>query len=165
MDKIQNRIRYFFVNFMKNRPLCLLSTLGGLRDFLLGLGFIFGVDHVTNTLLYENFNALLPGIIAGFIFLLVGAFTMLTAFVDKIRYARWGLRFQSFIWLFSGLMYALDNKWIFAFMLGGYFSAMAGYLAYYYKYAPLWRRQKRQFRDDWIAQHDPFPHVTDKSRV
>ena len=160
-----NRIGYFFSDFLRNRPLCFLSTVGGLRDFLLGLGFIFSVDHITHTMLYSNFSEIAPGFFAGLMFTIVGGFTMLTAFVDKIKYARWGLRAQSFIWLFSGLMYALDGSWIFAFMLGGYFSVMAGYLGYYYKYAPLWAHQKREFRDKWIKQHDPFAHITDDSRI
>jgi hypothetical protein len=165
MSKMPNRIGYFFSDFLRNRPLCFLSTIGGLRDFLLGLGFIFSVNQITNTVLYQNFSAIAPGVYAGALFILMGGFTMLTAFVDKIRYARWGLRVQAFVWLFSAIMYALGGNWIFAFMLGGYFSVMAGYLAYYYKYAPLWARQKRDFRDQWIKQHDPFAHVTDSARI
>lgn len=148
----RNRVAYELRNFFNNRPLCLISTLIGIKDIGLGLGFIFGLYEIQRTLLYQNYDELIPGMsgyIAGGLFLVTGLITVITAIWDKIEITRIGLRVSAFVWLFSGIMYASDGNWILAVALGFVFSALAGYLAYYYKYAPMWRENKRKLREQY----------------
>lgn len=155
-----NKIRYQALNFVNNRPLCLISTLIGIKDFLLGLGFVLMIPEITRTFLFQNFDALVPGYsgpVAGAIFMIVAAVVIVTAVWDKIEVTRVFLRASAFLWLFSGIMYAADGNWVLAVALGFFMSVLSGYIAYYYKYAPLWRAQKRALREQFALDVTPAP--------
>lgn len=166
--KRRTKVWFHISNFINNRPLCLLSTLSGARDVIIGLGFLLSTIQIHNSQLYKNYDELIAGYSgewAGFLFVGAGLITMILAIIDHTKWVRVSLRFQALLWLFSGIMYAMDDNWVFALALGFYFSIVSGYLAYYYKYAPLWAQQKRQFRDEFIAKHDPLTHITDRARM
>jgi len=124
-------------SFLNNRPLCVIGMLSGLKDILVGTGFLFQFNQVTRTHLFQNFNELIPGYsgwIVGIFFILSGIVVITGESINKMKLARWGLRYQAYAWLFSGIMYTLDQEWILALILGGFFSVVSGYTAYYYKY-------------------------------
>lgn len=147
-----NRLTFFTSNLTNNRPLCFLSTVGGIRDVLIGLGFIFALEQIRQTRIFQNYEELIPGysgMAMGWLFLVVGLFVAVTALLDKTHWTRMGLRFQAYAWLFSTFMYALNGDFLLAAVFGIFFSVPAGYLSFYYKYAPLWAQQRHQFRLEW----------------
>lgn len=125
---------------------------------LIGLGFIFALEQIRQTRIFQNYEELIPGysgLAMGWLFLLVGGLVAVTALLDKTQWTRLGLRFQAYAWLFSTFMYALNGDFLLAATFGIFFSVPAGYLAFYYKYAPLWAEQKRAFRNKWIEERSP----------
>lgn len=157
ITKLGNKLVFFTANLTNNRPLCFLSTVGGIRDFLIGLGFVLGLEQIRQTRLFQNYDELFPGysgLVMGALFIAVGLFVAVTATLDKTEYTRFGLQFQAFAWLFSAIMYGMSGDFLLAAIFGVFFSVPAGYLAFYYRYAPLWAEQKRQFRDKWIEENE-----------
>lgn len=151
-----NKIGFFTANLTNNRPLCFMSMVGGIRDFLIGIGFVFGLEQIQQTRLFQNYDALVPGITgmgAGYLFLLIGLVVAVAALADRVEQTRLGLRFQAYAWLFSAIMYAMHGDFLLALIFGVFFSVPAGYLAFYYKYAPLWAEQKEEFRREWEEEH------------
>lgn len=139
--KLGNKLMFFTSNFTNNRPLCFLSTLGGIRDFLIGLGFVLGLEQIRQTRLFQNYDELFPGysgLVMGALFIVVGLFVAVTATLDKTKFTRFGLRFQALAWLFSAIMYALSGDFLLCAIFGVFFSIPAGYLAFYYQHSPLW---------------------------
>lgn len=133
-----------------------MSTVGGIRDLLIGLGFIFGLEQIQQTRIYQNYEELVPGhsgLAMGILFLVVGLFVAVTAILDKTKWTKIGLDFQAFAWLFSSLMYLMNGEVLLAVIFGVFFSIPAGYLAFYYKYAPLWAEKKRKFRRQWRIEN------------
>jgi hypothetical protein len=159
MSKIRqtlDKVDYFFVNFFNNRPLCLLSTTAGLRDIIIGLSFLLGLEQITSTQIYKNFDELVPGYSAtgaGLVFMLVGLFVAATATLDRIHLAKIGLEVQAIMWLFAAIMYAADNNWMLAIGFAGFISFVSGYISYYYKYSPVWAEQKAEFKRKWLEEH------------
>lgn len=152
-----NRLTFFTANLTNNRPLCFLSTVGGIRDVLIGLGFIFALEQIRQTRIFQNYEELIPGysgLAMGWLFLIVGGVVAVTALLDKTQWTQLGLRFQAYAWLFSTIMYALNGDFLLAAIFGIFFSVPAGYLAFYYKYTPLWAEQRSQFRREWKEKHD-----------
>jgi hypothetical protein len=135
---VWNRLAYFTANFTNNRPLCFLSTVGGIRDTLVGIGFIFGLEQIRQTRLFQNYDALFPGysgLLMGIAFIAIGLVVAVTATLDKTHITRRGLKIQAYAWLFSTLMYSFNGDFILAAIFGIFFSLPAGYLAFYYKYS------------------------------
>jgi hypothetical protein len=123
-------------NITNDRPLSFLSIVGGVRDILIGIGFILGLDEIRQTRLFMNYDALVPGysgIVVGVILLAVGLLVSVMATTKKIKPTRAGLTAQAFLWLFSTLMYALSGSYLLAVIFGIFFSLPAGYIAYQYK--------------------------------
>jgi hypothetical protein len=117
--------------------MAVLAAAGGLRDAAIGVGFLFSLAEIRQTLLYQNYNELIPGItgpIVGLAFILVGLFVAWCATAGRNREARFGLRVQAFLWLFSAFMYALNGGWLLAVIFGVGFSFFAGYLAFFQKH-------------------------------
>lgn len=163
-----DKVRCFMVDFTSNRPLCFLSSVGGARDFLIGLGFILGLSQIKQTHLFQNFNALIPGFsgpAVGWILLLVGLAVTIAAMVDNEPVTKAGLRVQQFLWLFSAFMYFLSGDIILGLVFGVFFSIPAGYLAFYYKHSPLWAAQKRRFQDVWNNEPDMLTGRNQPDRI
>ena len=139
-----------------DRPLSLMATGLGLRDIFVGLGFLFNFNDISTTLLYQNFNGLLPGsadgYLAGSLFLVLGLIVFVTAFMGKIHIASIGLRGQALVWLFSTIMYVINGQLLLAVIIGLFFCVAAGYLSFYFKYAPVLRHERQRI-GDVIRQH------------
>lgn len=153
-----NKLAFFTANLTNNRPLCFLSTCGGVRDSGIGVGFILGLEQIRQTRLFQNYDELVPGYTGmgvGVLLLIVGLIVAVTAVADKTKWTQIGLRIQAFVWLFSAIMYSLNGDLLLGLIFGMFFSIPAGYLAFYYKYAPTWAQQKKEFRDNWIKENGP----------
>jgi hypothetical protein len=150
------KLTNFLLSLATNRPLCLIAAGLGIRDFFVGLGFIFNFSDVTQTLLYQNFTGLLhgpaDGIIAGVLFIIFGLFVMVTALMNKPRPAAVGLRFQSLVWMFSAIMFFINGQFLLAIVTGLFFSIAAGYLAFFFRYGPELKVQKRRI-EEVVEQH------------
>jgi len=128
-----------FKDFFNYRPLSVLAISAGIRDILVGIGFLVGWEQITRTLIFMNYNELIPGIsglIAGGLFIAVG----LAVVISCIRYnPSWmsvNLKTQSLFWLFSTLMYMLNGHFLLAAIFGLFFMLPAGYSGFYVKYHP-----------------------------
>lgn len=157
IKKIPDRVMFFITNLTNNRPLCFLSAVGGARDVLIGLGFLFGLEEIRQTRLYQNYEDLVPGysgVAVGLLLLLIGSIVAATSLSDRVKWTRMGLNVQAFAWLFSMIMYAMHGNFVLAAVFGLFFSVPAGYLAYYYKNTPLWAERRKRFRDQWIIEHE-----------
>jgi hypothetical protein len=135
-------IKSFFKNLASDRPLDSLSILGGLRDFLFGIGFVFGLDQIQQTLLYQNYDALIAGVtapLAGWLMLIIGVLVIVSALMHKTEITRFGLLAQCLLWLFSAIMYALSHEIILAMIFGVFFSLPAAYLRFYYTRRKYWK--------------------------
>src|SRR5688500_14605401 len=105
----------------KERPMRVLTAIGGIRDVIVGAGFVLGSSEVTTLQLYQNYNQLIFGIsapIAGWIFLIAGIIALVAAIKDWPIFARYALWAQSLIWLFSGWMYLLAGDLFHAIVFG-----------------------------------------------
>jgi hypothetical protein len=133
------------MNFLRRvttkRPLCFLASVLATKDILLGTGFILGIDNLNQGRLYSNFDALWPGMsgdLMGLLFIIVGVFVLGSVLAGRPYFVRLGLRFQAYAWLFSGLMYMLNGFFLVSIIYGFFFSILAGYLAFYFKYSKEW---------------------------
>lgn len=123
-------------NFTNNRPMCFLSTVGAVRDVLIGLGFLFGLEEIRQTRLFQNYDDLIPGysgMAVGILLFMVGLFVAVTAISDKTQWTKAGLNFQAYAWLFSTIMYALHGEFLLAAIFGVFFSIPAWYIGFCYK--------------------------------
>lgn len=128
-------IRHFF-NY---RPLSVLAIAGGARDILLGFGFLSGIGEITRTLIFQNYDELIPGYtgpLMGILFVLVGLGVIVTALKYDRKWLNVGLRFQALAWLFTTLMYCLNGNFLLAAIFGLLCSFPAGYIAFYVKNHP-----------------------------
>jgi len=126
-----------FAVIINERPVSFLSIISGLKDFVLGLAFLLGADEVRSTKLYNNFDELIPGHagwMVGIMFILVGGFVALSALIKPNRITASGLRIQALAWLFCGIMYCINGEWVFAIVMGLFFSVMNGYLSFFYRH-------------------------------
>lgn len=156
------KLRYHLIDFINNRPLCFFSFMVGLKEIAFGLGFILALEEIRQTRVYQNYDALIPGytgIIAGVVMVIIGLFISITAIADHIEVTRPALRASAFLWLFSAFMYALNGDVILALGIGLFMSAIPGYLAFYYKHAPLWQNQKRELREFFALDVEPAPVI------
>lgn len=134
MTKTAKEVAYF----LNNRPLCFLSTVFSIRDFILGLALLLGVQDLAHTKLVANLEQLGGAWIYGIVFMVVALLTAGSAIADKVEWTQYGLRFQSYTWLFTCLTYLVaGNIWL-ALIFGFMASVPSGYLAFYYKYRVGW---------------------------
>jgi hypothetical protein len=133
--------------FINNRPLCFLTIVFALRDFIFGLGIVLGVPELMHTLLVQNLNELWSaGPIAIFI-VVCSALTMVAAVFDWTKYTRFGLAVQSWTWLFVMFTYISNEQYWLAAIFGLMMSVSAGYISYYYKWASIWDAPKITWRE------------------
>lgn len=130
---------------IKYRPLSVLAIAGAMRDIVLGTGFIWGLNDITRTLLYQNYNSLIPGYsgyIVGVMLILSGLSVIYGAYKGNRKRMVRALHVQSLIWLFSTLMYALNGSFILALIYGLGFSFLPGFIGLHVKfYAPADERE------------------------
>lgn len=142
--------------FLNNRPLCFLSTVFSIRDFVLGLAMFLALPDVTQTLLYANLQQLggaHGAAIFGMAFMVIALLTAGTAVASKTAWTKFGLQAQAWWWLFACMVYLMNGNWILAIIFGLLASVPSGYLAFYYKYTPIWDIPKRE----WRARHGLTP--------
>lgn len=132
MSKIARRITYV----LNNRPLCFLSIVFGVRDFLVGLALVFPSDY-RGTVLYGNLNTLGGAAFYGATLAAIALAVVVTAAVDRARFTQWGLRLMSWFWLFAAISYGLTGHWVFAVANLLICSIPAGYISFYYKWTML----------------------------
>ena len=133
----------------KDRPLRFLTGVGGIRDIIVGAGFLTGSTEVTSLQLYINFNSLLVGAAAplvGWLFLIAGIVALLAAVKDWPVLASRALWVQSFLWLFSGWMYLLSGDLFHSIVFGYLFSIPAAYIAIHYKWKASWIQEQAELR-------------------
>lgn len=131
IDKIRHFIDY--------RPLSVLAISGGIRDILLGVGFLFQWNQITQTLIFQNYDSLIPGWSgygAGILLILAGVIVTITSLLYKRAWMIGGLKAQALLWLFSTLMYTLNGHFLLACIFGLLMLVPAGYIAYYVKFHP-----------------------------
>lgn len=139
--------------FLNNRPLCFLSTVFSVRDFILGLAMFLQVHDLAQSRLVANLNELGGAWIYGIVFMVIAVLTATTAIANKTDLTKFGLQVQAWWWLFAGVTYLVNgNFWLFA-IFGLLASVPSGYLAFYYKYTPIWDRPKAE----WRASHGLTP--------
>lgn len=133
------------IYFLNNRPMCFLSTIGALRDILVGIALSWPKDW-DHTVLYSNLETLGGARLYGMTLAVIALFVAVTAVRDYTKLTQIGLRVQSWFWLFASISYLSAGYWVFA--LGDFlmFSVPAGYIAFYYKYTPIWEAPKRVWR-------------------
>lgn len=144
MTKAIKEVSYF----INNRPLCFLSTVFSMRDFLLGLALIISAPEIMQTQLVENLDQLGSTFIFGVVILGLAVVTGVTAVIDKTHITRWGLTASSWLWLYACFSYIMAGDWWLAGIFGLLCSIPSGYIAYYYKYAPIWDEPKRKWREE-----------------
>lgn len=130
-----NKIRHF----LKYRPISILAMSGAVRDILLGLGFILGYEQITRTLIYQNYDELVPGYsgpVVGVMLILIGLFVIGFAVKTKRWLLTGALKFQAALWFFSTIMYILNGHWMLAGIFGVFFCFPALFMALYIKYNP-----------------------------
>lgn len=145
MIKAAREVAYF----LNNRPLCFLSTVFSLRDVFMGSGLLFNRPDISRTILFHNLDQLGSARLYGLILLLVGVYTMATAIKERTKWTKFGLRMQSWFWLFACFSYLLNGNILLAAVFGFMCSIPSGYIAYYYKYNPLWDGPKRAWREKY----------------
>lgn len=135
--------------FLNNRPLCFLSIVFSLRDVFIGFGLLFNRPDLTRTILHHNLDQLGGAGIFGLILMVVGIYTGITAVRERTKFTQFGLRVQSWFWLFACLSYLLNGSVLLSMIWLTCASIPSGYIAFYYKYHPIWDGPKRA----WRAQH------------
>lgn len=133
--------------FLNNRPLCFLSTVFGVRDILVGLALALPSEW-HKTVLYSNLDQLGGAAVYGWLLTLVALFASITAVREHTRWTQFGLRVQSWFWLFAVMSYALTGHYIFAVTDLFMCCIPAGYVAFYYKWTPIWEEPKRTWREN-----------------
>jgi hypothetical protein len=150
------KLTSYLLNLATSRPLCFLAAGLGARDFFIGLGFLFNFNDVIQTVLYQNFTSLLAGsadgITAGVLFMVFGSFVAVMSLLNKTQLAAVGLRFQALVWLFSTIMFFIHGQFLLAITIGLFFTIAAGYLAFFFRYGPELKVQKRKIQEV-IEQH------------
>lgn len=139
MSKAAKRIAYF----LNNRPLCFLSVVFGLRDFLVGLALVFPSDY-HGTVLYSNLNQLGGAALYGVLLAAIALSVVVASAVDQGKWTQWGLKAMSWFWLFAAISYGLTGHWIFAAANLLICSLPAGYISFYYKWVVIWDYPKRR---------------------
>jgi hypothetical protein len=142
MTKAAKEVAYF----LNNRPLCFLSTVFSFRDALLGFGLLFGRPDFTRTLLHHNLDQLGGAWIYGLLIMIIAIFTGFTAVRDYTKLTQLGLRVQSWFWLFACVSYLINGNYLLASVWFFMASLPSGYIAFYYKYTPIWESPKREWR-------------------
>ena len=132
--------------FLNNRPLCFLSTVFSVRDFILGMALFLTVGDLSQSRLVANLNELGGAQIYGIVFMVIAILTAGTAIADKTRWTKFGLQVQAWWWLFAGVTYVMNEQYWLALIFGAMCSIPSGYLAFYYKYTPIWEEPKRVWR-------------------
>ena len=125
--------------FFSYRPVSVLAISSGVRDILLGIGFLIGWDQITRTLIYQNYEELIPGVSgfgSGALMVVVGVTVILSSLVSNRDWMSSSIKLQSLVWLFSTLMYILNGHWMLAAIFGIFFTFPAGYSGYYVKHHP-----------------------------
>lgn len=126
---------------IKYRPLSILAAAGAIRDILFGIGFVAGWGQVIQTLIYQNYNSLIPGIsgpLVGIVLILCGLLVMWGAYNSNRKRMVTALNVQALIWMFSTIVYILNGYWLLAAVFGVFFSFPAGFTAMHIKlFMPL----------------------------
>lgn len=135
--------------FLNNRPLCFLSTVFSLRDVFLGFGLAFNRPDLSRSILYHNLDQLGGAWIYGALLMVIALFTGITAVRDYTKLTQLGLRFQSWFWLFACVSYLMNGNVLLASVWATCASIPAGYIAFYYKYTPIWEAPKRHWRNKY----------------
>lgn len=131
--------------FLNNRPLCFLSTVFGLRDVLVGIALALPREY-NRTVLYSNLDALGGARLYGILLAVIALFVVVTAISDNTKFTQLGLRVQSWFWLFACVSYLLTGFWVFSLANLLMCAIPCGYIAFYYKYTPIWESPKREWR-------------------
>lgn len=130
-----------------------LAMAGGTRDFLLGLGFLAGWEQITRTLIYQNYDELVPGVsgqAAGIMFIIAGLIVNFAAIKGNRKWMALALNIQAFAWMFSTLMYLLNGHYLLGAIFGVFFTFPAGYKAYYIKnHASIDAQLRELLGKDW----------------
>lgn len=132
--------------FLNNRPLCFLSTVFSLRDICLGFGLAFNRPDLSRTILHENLDQLGGAWLFGILLMVIGTYTGVTALRERTKWTQYGLRAQSWFWLFACFSYLLNGNILLAMIWLCCASIPAGYTAFYYKWHPIWDSPKREYR-------------------
>lgn len=132
--------------FLNNRPLCFLSTVFSLRDIFLGFGLAFNRPDLSRTILHSNLDQLGGAWIFGILLMVVGIYTGVTALRERTKWTQFGLRVQSWFWLFACISYLLNGNFLLSMIWLCCASIPAGYIAFYYKFHPIWDNPKRLYR-------------------
>lgn len=122
-------------DILNNKPLAFLSIVFAVRDFLLGLAFVFSADF-SRTVLATNLNRLGGMWLYGALLAAIAVGTVTSVFVHFPKYTRWFLTASCWFWLFVSMSYAAYGHYIFG---AAYFlmcSLPAGYIAFYYRFFP-----------------------------
>lgn len=134
--------------FLNNRPLCFLSTVFSIRDFVLGLALFLQVNDLSQSRLVANLNELGGAWIYGIIFMVIAVMTATSAIANKTSITKLGLQVQAWWWLFACVTYLINGNFWLAIIFGVLASVPSGYLAFYYKYNdPLWEIPRREWRE------------------
>lgn len=133
--------------FLNTRPLGFLSVLFSLRDVFMGIGLSFNRPDLTRSILYHNLDALGSARIYGIILIVVGVFTAVMALRERTKLAKFGLRVMSWFWLFACFCYFLNGNYLLSLVWLCCASLPAGYIAFYYKYNPMWDGPKNEWRE------------------
>jgi hypothetical protein len=151
MTNAAKEVRYF----LNNRPLCFLSTVFSIRDFILGLALFLGVHDLSQSRLVANLNELGGAWIYGIVFMVIAATTATSAIANNTSITKLGLQAQAWWWLFACVTYLVNgniwngNIWL-ALIFGVLASVPSGYLAFYYKHNdPLWELPRQQWREKY----------------
>lgn len=118
--------------FLKDRPLCTVSTVLLIKDAALGLGFVLAPAEITQTLIYQNISMLLPAIFFGWFLLIVALLTAACSLGNKTGFSRVGLDIMALFWLFTAYIYILGGSPLLM-VVALVFSVLAGYISFYYK--------------------------------
>jgi hypothetical protein len=142
MRKAAKEVAYF----LNNRPLCFLSTVFAIRDFVIGLALLTHYREIAQTVLYHNLNELASAGLFGVILMVIAVVTGVTAIADRKKWTQWGLQFSAWFWLFACISYMFSGTFLFAAIFGLMCSIPAGYVSFYYKHTPIWEEPRRHWR-------------------
>lgn len=153
MKNVAKEVAYF----LNNRPLCFLSIVFSIRDFIIGLGLLWPLSDMTHSLLYANLNELGGAWIFGALLMVISVLTGVAAVADNNKLTRTGLQVGAWFWLFACMSYLMNGNVTFSILFLFLASVPSGYLAFYYKHTPIWDEPKRK----WRAQYGlPLDRLT-----
>lgn len=145
MKNVAKEVAYF----LNTRPLCFLSTVLSVRDFVIGFALLLALPDLTQTLLYSNLNELGGAWIFGALLMVISVVTGVAAVRDETKWTRRGLQVGAWFWLFACVSYLIHGNYVLAIIFGLLASIPSGYLAFYYKHLPIWEEPKRLWREKY----------------